>query len=214
MHFDGLNDFFDSISNEKYIVLRNYEEYDNDRFLDNHPDIDILCLNVKAIVRKTNAQPKGSKDDGLHYLVSINGKNIPVDMRHVGDGYYDTKIESNVLANRIKHNHYYVMDSKDYFYTLLYHAIIHKGSISEDYKKRLIHLGNEICVQYDDKTCFNLLDMYMRSNGYRYTYPKARSTVAHFENIDRSLIRPSLLHTYRKIRSLLGKRIKIILGRG
>ena len=28
MHFDGLNDFFDSISNEKYIVLRNYEEYD------------------------------------------------------------------------------------------------------------------------------------------------------------------------------------------
>ena len=213
MCFNDLDGFFSSIKDEEYIVLRNYEEYDNDRFLDNHPDIDILCSNVKAILKRTKMQPRGRKDDGLHYMTIINQKKVPIDLRHIGDGYYDEKMERDVLRNRIKQNSYYIMNDEDYFYTLLYHAVVHKGFVSADYLERLRKLGDKIGVNYNILDSGGLLDDYMRGKRYFYTYPKAWSTVAHFDNVDKSLVRFSFLHFLRTIRSKVGKISKSILGK-
>lgn len=196
-NYETLSDFFECISDQEYLVLRNYEEFENDGYLEEHPDIDILCRSVEQIKEKAHLFPKGQKEDGLHYAAYISGNRVPIDLRHVGDGYFDTAWQEDVLSRRIKPDGYYVMEPRDYFYTLLYHACIHKELISSDYAERFLKMAEELNIDYSAEKRYNILNDYLKKNGYKYTYPKAVTTNAHLDGVDKSLIKFSMLHLLR-----------------
>lgn len=151
MEFESLDCFFETIASEDYLVLRNYEEFASASFLKNHPDVDLLCRDAHALARNANAFPKGDREDGIHYAITIKGQKIPVDLREVGDRYYDPEWADALLHEREKHGTYFVMQQTDYFYTLLYHALFHKKDISEDYLYRLPVMANSASFTF---TCF------------------------------------------------------------
>jgi hypothetical protein len=181
IQWNSLGEFFQAINaTTNYLVIRNYEEYVNDRILSEHKDIDILCDEPQLFRTASKAIPRQAKDDGIHYYIMVNDCKIELDIRWIGDGYYDNKWEQIMLNNRVSFsNLFYVMDKESYYWSLLYHALIHKKSISKDYQAKLSVMAIELNIK--DKN----LDDYMRLHGYKYTYParhflkKTKSIIKH-----------------------------------
>jgi len=194
--FQTISDFFKNIpDNIIYVVLRNFEGYEDNVFLDGHPDIDLLCKNPEKLLEYSGTTSRNN-------IVIISNEYVTLDIYTVGDGYYDSNWTDSMLEKRKSHNDlFYVLEEKDYFYSLLYHAIIHKHEFYVEYQIRLINmaytLGIEISKDDSENSLYNTLNEYMRLNGYFYTYYKNPYKIANFTKIDSSLIQK------RKLRILL-----------
>lgn len=165
--WNSLKDLFAKLNETKYVVLRNYETLEEE--IDEGGDIDILCSEKKYVVDHIHAYKRVSGDEIFNYFVMVGDKRIPIDIREVGDGYYDERWEKAMLQKRIKFMKYYIMDEENYKYSLLYHALLHKFKIREDYIKRLkdmfgIEIGNNDVTD-------ELLGVYMHKRGYFIPIP-------------------------------------------
>lgn len=86
-------------ANFRYIILRNYEEIEADNFYSSgHADIDFLTSNGHQFAKTIGAYPRFAEDDGIHYKVMIAGTEVVIDVRSVGDGYYDIHWEKEMLS--------------------------------------------------------------------------------------------------------------------
>lgn len=181
-----------------YVVLRNFECLPDQYTLEEHGDIDLLVADLEEMVHITNATSVFEKPYRVHYRVSINSEDIPFDFRHVGDRYYDESFELDILNSRIHTQQgFYTPDPHLHFYSLLYHALVHKEKIANDYFTRLEELA--VIIQIDDfkerlnqswtRYLIELLDNFMKSRNYKYTSPFDKSVFFNTGNIaDASMI--------------------------
>lgn len=182
--FEELNQYV------SYLVIRNHEGFFESILLDNHADIDILCENKdrKKIIRLLGAVPRLERKDNIHYKILISSEYIPIDIRVVGDGYYDRKWESDMLRNREYDSRgFFYMNSVDYFWSLLYHALYHKGSLSNEYRTRLERIKPELFPITDSDLELQLSN-FMRTHDYWYTIAKDRYLWYHFTNVCKNRI--------------------------
>lgn len=160
-----------------YVVLRNFEGLPSYN-LKNHGDIDFLTdnyMNMKWIV---NGEKVFKKKYRVHHKVKIGTEEVYYDIRVVGDKYYDKRWQQNILKHRIlEKNCFYTPDPETYFYTLLYHAVVHKKQISEDYIERLSSM--EVTKNFNNDLIFDdvraiegFLNEYLTKNKYEYLEPK------------------------------------------
>lgn len=143
--WDSLAQLF-SVLNEtvEYVVMRNFESYPNEFDFSIHGDIDLLVDDFDDTFLILNATKKNSIEYRVFCEVNISGELIDFDLRYLGDGYYCKKLEEEILNSRVLFNGFYVPEKKFYYYTLVYHALIHKKKVLPDYKLRLAVLYNEI----------------------------------------------------------------------
>ena len=155
-----------------YVILRNFEGMP-DKF--DYNDIDLLTEDVKIrYIIDGNFSLYG---DNLSRLkMKLGNDVIEFDFRYLkNQNYLDEKWLKDLLKRRILHpNGFYVPCKEDYFYTLLYHAIVHKGIISDKSKKKLSDLSRELDLNdMTDETFsdFNklkeILTKYMKKMNYR-----------------------------------------------
>lgn len=171
-----------------YIVLRNYEDLMSDSFLIRHPDIDFLCDNRKVLVEAIGAETRLNYDDGMHYLVEIGRIKVPIDIREIGDGYYDNKWEQEMLRSKILFKGLcYIPNKENYYYSLLYHAIIQKDKVSEDYMEIFKNIERELEL-YDECSRLERLEIYMEAKSYQYVYPDDICVGFNIEKSKNSLI--------------------------
>lgn len=158
----------------KYVVLRNYDNLEN-QLSSLHPDVDLLVENKSQVADIINAKATTNKHYRVQYSTKIQGKNINFDLRYIGDDYYDYRWENSILENRKQHGYLYVPDDMNHFFSLLYHALIHKRSISRDYLDSFIALAdmNSIKLSTSDLLEENLLDILLK-----YMYEKRYEIVA------------------------------------
>lgn len=90
-NWENLKALFAALNEEtEYLVLRNFEEFSDEKFLSSHPDIDFLCRDQQKIVQVTGAVREGQQ-------VTITALQDYGRLVHevfcgyvtVGDGYYD-----------------------------------------------------------------------------------------------------------------------------
>jgi SAM-dependent methyltransferase len=161
-----------------YMVLRNFEHLPAEYFVEDHGDIDILCSKKANIVYLCNAEPVFEDPRRVLHKVKIRDKQVLFDFRHIGDDYYDIKWQKDLLKNReLSKNCFYRPCKKDYFYSLLYHAVVHKAQIKRDYIKKLCFLSsgleNLLPVDFNHEARIKaILDKFLTVNGYRYTVPQ------------------------------------------
>ncbi len=158
----------------RYVVMRNFEPLPNNYHLAEHGDIDLLVDDLVNVVNISNAKKVFLEENRVHYFVKIAGDNVPFDFRYVGDSYYDTTWQVNSLTNReLVRECFYAPKEIDYFYSLLYHALIHKTVFSQDYANRLIKLGARVGVNFDGTPSYgaHLLSAYLYKNDYEYVCP-------------------------------------------
>ena len=214
-NWDSLQVFF-SVLNEKieYLVLRNYEEFIDGLFNVDHPDIDILCRDSKEFIHFAESMTRtGNPKDLIHQKIMIGGKPVSLDVRHVGDGYYDESWEKDMLRKRrLINNLCYVMDEENYFYSLLYHALIQKNTLSNDYQIRLEAMAIKL---FDEPkylpVSLEMLQSYMREKGYHFTYPEYLGGIANFAQVDKRLIKADRTRCFRKFIFSLNRKINNII---
>ena len=157
-----------------YLILRNFEGMP-DKF--EYNDIDLLTEDEKIrYIIDGNFSLYG--DNISRLKLKLGNDVIEFDFRYLkNQNYFDEKWIKDLLKRRVFHsNGFYVPCQEDYFYTLLYHAIIHKGIISDKAQKRLTDLANELKINEASETTFSdidkakeILDKYMKRMNYQYS---------------------------------------------
>ena len=180
-NYKSIEEFYVVLSHSdiKYVVLRNYENMHKDNFfVGGHEDIDILVDDVDKFVAATGVVPKMWPEDKWHFIVFIEGMGIPLDVREVGDCYYDPKWEADILERRqiADNGNWFVMSENDYYYTLAYHSILQKYQTSQEYIKRLDSMAEKLGLNVQgEKHHLKQLDVFMKTCKYKYTPPKDTS---------------------------------------
>ena len=141
----SLRHMFDHLNaiNLSYVVSRNREIHGDIDFMGH--DIDFMVTDYNATVAALGALPSSPRatelgGGGVRHTVRIRGKAKDVDVRYVGDRYVDPNWMRDILRNRVARNGIFVMEAEDYFYSLLYHALIQKPQFGSDYKLRLMEM--------------------------------------------------------------------------
>ncbi|MBR5673747.1 MAG: hypothetical protein IKW97_05045 [Muribaculaceae bacterium] len=102
-----------------YLVLRNYEMMlSPELFVGDCADIDLLCEDSQKIVQVLDARSKKNAGytpdgDGIHYFLNIGGKDVSLDLRQVGDGYYCEQWERDLLSRKKFTHCFNVMNDVD-----------------------------------------------------------------------------------------------------
>ena len=116
-----LKDFFSQIDNEQiqYVVLRWFEDLPN---LNSDNDLDILVNDDDF--KRLRAMTVGAKENDDYILFDI----YPVSNQVANYSYYTPGIAKHILDGRVRNkNGVWVPNEYDYFYSLAYHALFHKG---------------------------------------------------------------------------------------
>ena len=120
-----------------YALLRNYENLPEEIYVNEHNDIDLICESKDDCAYVLNAKKVFQEDYRVHYITNVEDKKAFFDLRFLGDNYYDEKIEQDLLKTKVFNKKgFYTINNEFYFYTLLYHALLHKKQFAEDYKKK------------------------------------------------------------------------------
>lgn len=173
-----------------YLILRNYETLLDGRISPEHADIDVLCDSAAAFISFSGIETRTTAADQIHRKALIGGIWVDVDVRQIGDGYFDRDWESAALKNRVLFaDTFYVMDSVDSYYTLLYHVCTHKKQISADYEKRLSGAAKQIGAEFHREQARADLEAYMRAKRYRYEIPAYGGAVFNLRGADLRLLR-------------------------
>ena len=167
--------FFANISCD-WIVLRNFEFLPLN-FSKNDKDIDILCRDKNSFIRKLYLSKRSWGISS--YEANIGNKLIPIDLRFIGDGYFDKLWENNMLNNKIFDQNLVPRPCNlDYFYSLLYHSKLQKRKVKKIYSKRLDNLKIILEINflknsfiYDDSITSKLLSDFMNFNKYIISKP-------------------------------------------
>ena len=134
----------------KYVVLRNFEHFPKILSNDSHPDIDIMVEDFDAALSVIGGSAPDVENGRVNTTTKINGQIYNIDVRSVGDNYYPLKIQKLTLKNRQQHSWGYSPNTEETPFLLLYHALIHKESLSQDYATKLakiFHLNQDINLQ-------------------------------------------------------------------
>jgi hypothetical protein len=170
-NWNSFADFFAYLNNMgvDYVILRNYELLNQEKLIENHADIDILCDNFQKLVDATEAEQLD--DRGVKCMVKISGHKIPMDVRSVGDGYYDKNWQRDMLKNKVLYKGLcWVLCKEDYFYSLAYHVMIQKYHISYDYQRDLVLFAKNMEIDtYRAGELREYLYLFMKKKGYYIT---------------------------------------------
>jgi hypothetical protein len=177
---DGWKDFSELFVTSNlcanWLVLRNFEFFPND-FWENDKDIDILCEKLSLFTSVVNASKRSGNIDA--YEIMVEGRMVPLDIRHLGDYYYDPVWQYKMLKRKSFYNSNIprVRDD-DYFFSLLYHAKLQKKVVKNAYIPRLIELAKKIGLKefsdndiYDDEKAAAIVNGFLKEQGYCFYTP-------------------------------------------
>lgn len=162
----------------RYVVLRNFETLPQG-LMEGDADIDALCDSPSDLAALANAKVQVDRHGKFACLTMIAGERLPLDVRRPGDGYFDAAWQEAVLADAVEQRGVMVPSAPDSFFTLLYHAKVHKKAVKEAYRERLRSMAEGLGLAHyrdedlsADAVALDLLGGYMASRGYGVTLPR------------------------------------------
>lgn len=166
-----------------YVVLRNFEHLPSVYSTELHGDIDLLVRDPVDVASLLNGKKVFSEPYRVHYEVAVGGNPVFFDFRYVGDEYMDEDWERSILKNKMfSSKGFFVPQPGDYFYSLLYHAAVHKPFISPEYYARLSKMAEQLSisnfspsVMSDTRSLRHFLHEYLKNQKYNFTAPRDSS---------------------------------------
>ena len=231
--YQTIGDVFQAMAGVEWVVARNWESLmqAEGNPEEAHPDVDLFVKDHAAAVnaiRGVPVRPPWStvpyKPYRVAYSVLIEQKKWNFDVRYVGDNYIDgnwmerciERRQALALASKDTRTtpgaSMYVMNSSDYFFTLLYHATVQKPTFSLDYAARLKTMAQTLPKAEADKLAIShsletargrseLLEAYLLEHGYTVKIPADASVRFHPERA-RSYASVLRGHSYERIHNL------------
>ncbi len=178
---DSLEELFERLNGLEYVILRNHEDLRAE--IANGGDMDILCADKEQAAEQIYAYPRVPGKEVFNYYAMAADKRIPIDIREVGDGYYDEAWEKSMLQNRVKTGDFYILDEENYKYSLLYHTLLHKPAIAEKYMDLLKKMFQRTVEEGGGTD--RLLSDYLCEKGYKISIPRDQGVEFNEENCRR-----------------------------
>ena len=156
--FRPIEDLFRQLDEENivYVVLRNWEALPESVAVGPHSDLDLLVhpLHVDRVDQLWRGERTHAEDFRVQRKVPVLGpageqSYILVDVRSTDDGYMPEDWCHRLLSRRVPHKMFHVLPPRDYFVSLLYHVVAHKGVMTPDYARRLVDLAAAAGVDTD-----------------------------------------------------------------
>lgn len=178
--WNNVTDIFYALNNcTNYAILRNFEALPNEIYEKDHNDIDIICDSLEEVKYILNAEPVHKEQYRVQYKVKVDNRIAFFDLRSIGDNYYYTPMEQKILSERIYNDKgFYTLNQENYFYSLLYHAIIQKLDFTKDYKEKLIQMKVEkIDLEMSLEDYIQILKKWMIKNEFIIVRPIDKSVI-------------------------------------
>ena len=162
-----------------YVVLRNFETlpdaYDES-------DLDILCADPGAFLSAVNGVEVERTDRRVKCMIRVEARSIETDVRFVGDGYYDTAWQQDILRQSELFMGVVRVPRADHlFFSLLYHCALQKRSITAKYQEKLGRIGREIGLSQEiidsipsSEASAMVVRNYFKASGYKFYTPLDR----------------------------------------
>ena len=196
-----------------YIVMRNFECFEQGQvFVNGHDDIDLLCDDITKVKSILNVRHRFYFPMVNSYCILFNGLIVHVDIRYIGDGYYDKKWQENMLRNKILyHDKIFIPNLENYFCSLIYHAICQKKYLSEEYLDKLSKMASKLGISCNaESELIKELLKYMHKNGYKASITKDPAVILNFKALeDIEILENNFWSARRKMLDLL-KHVKRI----
>lgn len=179
--WESLEQLFYVLNNTvDYVILRGKKEVISNCFPDEHRDVDIFLndFNYFSAIQIINGVSACSVERP-HELINIQGYDYFLDMWRLECYYFDWEWSRQILATRQYENKIYVLDADNEFYTLLYHCLIFKGKIADDYRPILEQHRKRLGLE--DKDWESILLNFLESHQYDITIPLDKSVGLHLE---------------------------------
>jgi hypothetical protein len=171
-----------------YTVLRNFEGFFDKMTNEDHLDIDLLVANYLEVKLVLNGKEVYPFTKRVVNRVIVGDKYADFDLRSIGDGYMDHAWCSDILDERVLvENKFYSPSNENYLYSLIYHALIHKNKIAEDYFVRFQSNNNPSTILDSHPSRTQLLEVlrtYMSKKGYNFVEPKDLSVGYNISGIE------------------------------
>jgi predicted Ser/Thr protein kinase len=181
--WNSLKEIFYVLNNTtNYFVMRNHEILPEKFASDKHGDIDIQVTDFEDTILIMNADRLSKDPNRVRCSTRIKDEIALWDAQYTSDNYYCQEWQTYLMDNRILNDKsIYVLGDTDYFYTLIYHAVVHKKNISDDYYTMLrtlmktadvnIHESEFDETNDDFDVYIKHLMNYMDRKGYNFTKP-------------------------------------------
>lgn len=178
-----------------YVVLRNFDPLPDNFYMDQHGDIDLLVADFDNAAYIMNAKKVFTEEYRVHMVVPIGGKDILFDLRYIGDEYFDKAWQQQVIDGRTLYKQtIYIPSEPDHVFSVMYHALIHKNSVHDSYRKTAIRILRDIgkirLPLMSNRRMTALVGAYMKSHNFTVTRPIDRSVLYnpnHAEKLTRLL---------------------------
>ena len=169
-----------------YAILRNYESLPEEIYENDHNDIDIICESLQDIAYVLNAVPVFKEEYRVHYKTQVDNRIAYFDLRHIGDKYYYEQMEKDILKERIYNEKgFYTLNPENYFYSLIYHALIQKPSFKADYKEKLMNMKIEdTSMNTSNEEYAKILKKWFIKKEYIIEEPVDKSVFFNIENVE------------------------------
>lgn len=216
-----IKDLFEYLNaNCTYVVLRNWDDiFDENIYGTGHEDIDIMCDNIDIFIQLTKAQRINGDKYRDNLVVTVDSMKVRFDVRYIGDNYYPAEWQKKILDRRIQlPNSLYVMCEEDYVYSLAYHALCQKPSLSEEYYskitvayKKLLNMDSSINI--DKADLIRILMRYCTNQGYRVFTPEDPGVFINWENMKQLHVTDSYNKKIRRLNLRISQKIASIKKR-
>ena len=159
----------------KYLVLREQ--------ISDKEDLDILTNDYYTFKRIADCQSYKTKklnfisnngdpieESGIKVsnYIKVQNKKIFVDLRYIGDNYFDTKWQKEVIKKKTNYSNYFIPDKNNRIFLLFYHIVYHKGYIHSKYFN-IIQKNLKTNLKFD--LIKKKLDLFLKKNKYEITRP-------------------------------------------
>jgi hypothetical protein len=185
---------------EEYVVLRNFEGLPDQATLQGHDDIDFLVKNYDNVAFLLNGEKVFNKKYRVHFELTVANKKVLCDIRAIGDNYYTLPWQLSILNTRKLLRGFYVPENQNHIYSVLYHALVQKKSIAENYKEILENVFGTSCAITLETKLFN----YMQSHDYNFVEPKDLTV---FYNRDEKSITRKCFYSYLDFKYFVKRQI-------
>ncbi|RYM33917.1 hypothetical protein ERX46_08100 [Brumimicrobium glaciale] len=158
-----------------YLIQRGFEDLFN---IDNdEKELDILTDSYQRLASVLGAEQIWLEKPH-NGVVSIANKDIILDIRYIGDFYYDTSWQRDMLNNKVLKNKIFIPREDDYFFSLLYHCKAQKPNVKKEYIGVLNELAKKLRFEWfytdlltNDETIGKALGGYYIANDYYFSNP-------------------------------------------
>lgn len=186
---DGWNSWSDVIEmlnlTNEYCILRGFEDLPLNNL---EKDLDLLCRNYQKLASTLNViQVKGAPYKGIF---RVSEENVSIDMRFVGDKYYDASFQNDILLKKVKINGLYRPSVDLYFFSLLYHCKVHKLEVKKKYKTILSNLAVELDFKWfkpehlhNNHAIGPIIGGFYESNHYMFELPVDSDVISNHDVI-------------------------------